>query len=172
MGIELKPCSKCGGKGELENFDKRYNPKYKSLKYLSDEGLKTWAQCKNCGKYTKASTIPIDVINEWNNGEIYSDKEWFDKLDKEYVGKVYLDDEIEEYILQTDFEKNSIEFTMTNTAFSNIYFDKLYNCYAVLFNVELREENINKFVSNFLKYIKNNNFRVAKMKRMLPIGRK
>lgn len=73
MGIELKLCSKCGGKGRLYDFDHNYNPKNKSIKFLNKgNGLSTAAECLKCGRYTEHFWVPIDAINSWNKGEMYS----------------------------------------------------------------------------------------------------
>lgn len=65
MGIELKPCSKCGGKGRLYDFDHMYNPKNKPMKFLNNgNGLTTAAECLNCKRFTEHFNTPIESINE------------------------------------------------------------------------------------------------------------
>lgn len=69
MGIELRPCGKCGGKGKLSDFGHVYDPKNKSNKFLNiGNGLKTWAECKNCERFTERFKSPIEAINKWNDG--------------------------------------------------------------------------------------------------------
>ena len=168
--IKLNSCRKCGGKGTLVSFDCTYNVKYKSLNFLKNgDGFNIWAECKNCKRFTEKSKIPLDVIEQWNNGEMYSNKEWSDKLNREYVGKVYSEYEIKNYILKTDFEKNSIEFTMADTSYETIYFNKTTNSYLMLFDCSLEEKNINGFINNLLEYFQNNKLKVVAIRHIKSI---
>lgn len=162
MGIELSPCNKCGGKGKLINFDNSYDPKYKSIKFLKSGGLKTWAECKSCKRFTESFTIPIEAINKWNMGEIYNDEEYGNKLEKEYIGKIFSENEIKKFIIQTKWNTHGADIKFTNGDLERIFFDKNYSEF-VSFDMGIYEKEINKLLSEVLNYIKERNLKVKEI---------
>lgn len=163
MGIELKPCIRCGGDGKLIDFEHRYNPKNKTIKFLnSGNGLRTWAECKSCKRSTESFIIPIEAINKWNMGEIYNEEEYRNKLEKEYIGKIFSEDEIKNSIIQTKWDTDGVEIKFTNGDYERIFFDK-YNSEFVSFDMSIYEKEINKLSSEVLNYIKERNLKVKEM---------
>lgn len=166
MGIELKPCGKCGGEGRLTDGDHRYNPKNKTIKFLnSEDGFTTIAECKICKRHTWGFKIPFDAINEWNNGKIYSDQEWKDKLAKEYTGRIFSEEEIMDFILQTEWETYDvvIYFTNSDTTFMSFDSDEESLEYFV-FDFDIYEKELGKAIHKILNYIKQHNLKVREMR--------
>ena len=164
MNIELKPCSKCGGKWRLYDFDHTYNPKNKSIKFLNNgNGLTTAAECCNCGRSTKHFNLPIDAINSWNEGEIYNGKEYGDKLAREYTGKIYSEEEIREHIMQTNWNIYGVEIYFTNGSSQRIYIDEYEPKYILPYMDTIIEKDINKIISIIFNFIKERNLKVKEL---------
>lgn len=163
MGIELKPCIRCGGDGKLVDFEHRYNPKNKTIKFLNNgNGLKTWAECKSCKRFTESFSTPIEAINKWNMGEIYNDEEYGNKLEKEYIGKIFSENEIKNFIIQTKWDTEDVDITFTNGDCERIFFDKNDSEY-VSFDMGIYEKEINKLLSEVLNYIKERNLKAKEL---------
>lgn len=163
MGIELKLCSKCGGKGRLYDFDHNYNPKNKSIKFLNKgNGLSTAAECLKCGRYTEHFWVPIDAINSWNKGEMYSGREWEDKRAREYNGKVCSDEEIRNYIFQTKLDSYGVEIYFTNGCSERVFIDK-YDSEYIIVGMGIVEKKLEKVVIDILEYIKKRNIKVKEI---------
>ena len=171
MGIEMVSCPKCGGRGKLADFDHCYNPKNSSIKFLkTKKTLKTWGECKNCERTTEGFFIPAEAIMAWNKGEIYSSEEYREKLAREYTGKVYTEDEIKEYIINTNFNKEYIDVDFTNGTGTQIHFNPEYSKYEAYWFGCLSETNIKVFIISFLNEIQNKKLKVKSIERVLIIS--
>lgn len=160
----MRLCAKCNEKGKLFNFDHCYNQKNKSIKFLNSENeLKTWAECMSCKRFTGGFLKPVDAINQWNMGHIYNDEEYGDKLQKEYVGKIYSDEEISKFINQTEWDKYCIEIYFTNGDYERIFFDE-YDSEFVSFDMSIYGKELNKLILEVLNYIKLRKLKVKEMK--------
>lgn len=162
--IELNPCSKCGGKGKLCDGDHRYDPKNKTIKFLNNKnGFTTIAECKNCERWTDGFDVPIKAIDAWNKGEVYNEREWKDKLEKEYTGKIYTEEEIKNFIFQTDWKTHEIKISFTNGDYEYICYNEDDLEYFT-FEFDILEEKLEKVIEHLVNCIKQSNLKVKEMK--------
>lgn len=169
MKPKLNPCKYCGGIGKLYDFehDRGYYPSRKSIKFLnSGNGLKTCAQCSGCKRITEYSRIPIDVINFWNNGEMYNSEEWEEKIESEYKGKIYSESEISDFIRKTKWgEIDEINLYFSNGGEASVIFGiETEDYYSHEFGIlETDKEKMNNLV---LDCLKNRKLKVKELERI------
>lgn len=159
---KLNPCSKCGGKGRLYDFEHKYSPSSRSVKFLiSAHDFSTAAECINCGRYTEHFNTPIDAINCWNKGEIYNFKEYGEKKAKEYTGEIYTEEEIRKFIAELEWEEGYVvDLWLNNEDCVRIGFD---NGGYFVFGLIVFEKDINKMLEAVFNYLNKSSLKVKEI---------
>lgn len=174
--IVINTCKHCGGKGRLFDFDHYYSPNSKTIKFLqSEQELTSRVECNKCGRITDSFKIPMDAIQKWNNGEMYTHKERCEKHAQDYVGEIYTDEEIKDFILKTNFKdkeyRKAIGLELTNNDCLEIHYndEEGYSTAPWIYvegesYTDVSGHDIDDFIEQFLSYLKKLSLKVKEMK--------
>lgn len=95
-------------------------------------------------------------------GEIYNEEEYRDKLEKEYIGKIFSEDEIKNFIIQTKWDTDGVKIGFTNGDCERIFFDK-YDSEYISFDMDIFGNKLSNIIFDVLNYIKVRNLKVKEM---------
>lgn len=152
----------------MHDFDHSYSPNGKSVKFLeTGYGLSTFAECQKCLRSTEGFKTPIGAIIAWNDGEMYNTKEWKEKLEREYTGKIFSDEEIKNFIENnlTDAELEHIGIYFTNGDYMRAGYDSEYKEYSTFFTDKewIVDTDIHKFINKFLGFLKEGSLKIKEI---------